>query len=75
MTTGRPIATKCPACKRGKHGYPRQQGGVHRTFGVMQRMRKCFGGRRPGSVMRTTTHMTCVDCGHVWWTTLEGADR
>jgi len=30
------------------------------------------GHSRRGAVVRTLTHMTCLDCGHTWWTTLKG---
>ena len=69
MPTGRPIATKCPACKRGKHGFSPPTRGVERTAQV--RVRKTFNTRRPGSTLRTERVMRCRDCGHTWWTTLE----
>jgi uncharacterized Zn finger protein len=63
---GRPIATKCPSCKRGKYNYPPPEKGVIRTPGVEQR--KAWRGYH--RTLRTLMSMTCLDCGHVWWTTL-----
>jgi hypothetical protein len=65
MSKGRPICTKCPNCKRGKYGYDRPEKGV-RTMPDPPKDRK----RRPGAVVRTMTHVECLDCGHTWWSTL-----
>jgi hypothetical protein len=75
MGTGMPLTTKCPKCMRGKHGFPKRIVGVSRTSGIAQREEKRYGHRRVGGVVKTLTHMTCGDCGHVWWTTLEAKDR
>jgi len=71
MTTGRPIVTKCPKCRRGKHGCPPQELGVRGT----ELRRQGWRATRKGKVLRTLTHVMCVDCGHAWWTTLEPAPR
>jgi hypothetical protein len=69
MTTGRPIATKCPACKRGKWGKEPVVRGVRRTPNVTQRDAR--RRVRRGTHRVTLTSMSCLDCGHSWWTTLE----
>ena len=75
MATGMPLTTKCPKCMRGKYGHAKKVAGVSRTLGVAQKEGHRSGHARVGSVVKTLTHMTCGDCGHGWWTTLEAKDR
>lgn len=69
MTTGRPIATKCPRCKRGKYREEPMVLGVRRIVDAAQR--EVRRRMRRGNCVRTLTAMECLDCGHKWNTTLE----
>lgn len=61
---GRPHSVKCPKCRRGKYGYPKQLKGITIT-------REQKDNPRPRTHRSTTlTLINCHDCGHWWWTTL-----
>lgn len=62
---GRPLHLKCPRCKRGKYGRPKQVCGCmvqHDADGVpIRRIRR-------GA--RMLTLVSCRDCKHEWWSTV-----
>jgi len=74
MPRGRPIRTKCPKCKRGQYREPRPERGVA-LIGHEVTMRY---GKKNGSGSGGATFyghrgiMECLDCGHIWASTLEG---
>jgi hypothetical protein len=73
VTTGRPIATKCPKCRRGQYGKTSSILGCRVVPNAPQRESK--RRVRRGYHVVTLTNMTCLDCGHAWWTTLEPKRR
>ena len=68
MTTGNPIKLKCPKCRRGQWRRAKQVNGVI-TAMHEKRERVVFGHRRRGGRTVIQRKATCLDCGHVWWTT------
>jgi hypothetical protein len=67
----KPITLKCPACHRGEYGRDDTDRGVR---GVVQsgrtREQRTWNTRRPGATLSTMHESKCLDCGHVWWSTL-----
>lgn len=62
----RPIALKCPSCHRGEYGYDRPLRGVAQSG----RTEKRWTRRRRGSRLSTMHESRCLDCGHIWWSTM-----
>jgi hypothetical protein len=72
----KPISLKCPACHRGEYGRDRPERGVVQSGRAKDR--RTFNTRRRGATVNTMRESKCLDCGHVWWSTLswiESAER
>ena len=64
----RPIALKCPKCHRGEYGRITTDRGVVQSGRT--REQRTWNTRRPGATVNTMHESKCLDCGHVWWSTL-----
>jgi hypothetical protein len=58
----RPIALKCPSCHRGEYGYDRPERGIVQSGRTEK--------RRRAKRLSTMHESRCLDCGHIWWSTL-----
>lgn len=74
MPKGTPIGLKCPRCRRGKWGYERTVKGVQLADeyeGRVHRTRSSSAGGCGGPTkVGHRRKVECLDCGHVWFTTL-----
>lgn len=64
----RPIALKCPACHRGEYGHDRPERGVVQSGRTKERW--AWRHTRRGKVLSTMNESRCLDCGHIWWSTI-----
>jgi len=64
----KPISLKCPKCGRGEYGRDDIDRGVVQSGRV--REQRTWNTRRRGATVSTMHESRCLDCGHVWWSTL-----
>jgi hypothetical protein len=64
----KPITLKCPKCHRGEYGYDRAERGVVQSGRTKKKW--TWNTRRIGKTLSTMHESKCLDCGHLWWSTL-----
>lgn len=64
----KPITLKCPKCHRGEYLREPAEKGVVQSGRTKPQW--TWNTRRRGKTLSTMRESKCLDCGHVWWSTL-----